>query len=219
MLSPTWANDFEVPWSKVPQRDLLSQLEKGMRPSPKVRREMIRIVCGDIANITLKPGKKTLACIAQEMVNRYPKSFKDNVEGIIVGTGYDRVLRQLIHRFENINRNSNVTPKKHKREEDGNENSESNKKVITHDSYGCINYLPNNYQSGDSEATQQETKSLLKEKYLCSALEEVEVETFMKECYILQRKEIVPNGKSMLTLRTEWPFLFQPDGMNVHSLQ
>lgn len=70
------------------------------------------------------------------------------------------------------------------------------------------------YPSGESEATQQEKKTRLQEKYLCSATEEVE--SLIKETYNLQRKEILVNETSMPILQREWPFLFQPSGMFTH---
>ncbi|KAK4326962.1 hypothetical protein Pmani_002565 [Petrolisthes manimaculis] len=124
-VSPNWAEDYEVPWTKLSKRDVLAKLEKGLRPSPKARREMIRIIAADIANITLNPGKKSLTCIAQKIVKRYPMSFKDDIEGLVVGSGFDSLLKQLICRFENINRNSNAAQQKCKRDGDGNENSEA----------------------------------------------------------------------------------------------
>ena len=42
-----WVQDFEIPWSKMPQ-SLLQACEQKVRPKPGNRREMVRIVCDDI---------------------------------------------------------------------------------------------------------------------------------------------------------------------------
>lgn len=213
-ICPTWAEDYEVPWRKFPQRDLMALLQKGLRPRPKARRGMIRIIVDDIARITVKPGKKSLTKVAQKIANKYPNSFQDEIEGNIVGTGYDSILKQLLLRFENVNRKSNERSLKRKRDDDPVTDEEVTKRSKVHDSYGCINFLPADYPAGESEETQKEKKNVLKEKYLFSVSEDVE--ELMKETYTLQRKEVVENYDSMKNLQNEWPFLFEPCGMFKH---
>ncbi|TDH05722.1 hypothetical protein EPR50_G00125360 [Perca flavescens] len=42
-LDTQWDDNFEIPWSKFPE-EVMHSLERGKRPGPKLRREMVRIV-------------------------------------------------------------------------------------------------------------------------------------------------------------------------------
>ena len=64
-------------------------LDTERRPSAAERREIIRIVVAEITALCKKPGKRHITEIAREMVICYPKSFRDEIEGQVVGTGYD----------------------------------------------------------------------------------------------------------------------------------
>lgn len=46
--NPVWAEEFQIPWGSFPKRDMISLLQKGMRPKPSARREMVRILCNEI---------------------------------------------------------------------------------------------------------------------------------------------------------------------------
>ncbi|KAK3880411.1 hypothetical protein Pcinc_015094 [Petrolisthes cinctipes] len=35
-VNPTWAEDYEIPWNKLPQRDLMDTLKKGLLPIPSL---------------------------------------------------------------------------------------------------------------------------------------------------------------------------------------
>ena len=77
----SWHYNFEVPWNKMP-----SSTRKVLDTE---RREIIRIVVAEITAVCKKPGKRHITEIAREMVICYPKSFRDEIEGQVVGTGYD----------------------------------------------------------------------------------------------------------------------------------
>lgn len=103
-FSTDWAYNFVIPLTKFPQKERTLN-EKGCRPSPSRRREIVRIICSDISQISAKPGKKALAIlIAQNIVKAYPTSFEDVIEGTRIGSGYDSLLKQLQLRIDNVNR-------------------------------------------------------------------------------------------------------------------
>ena len=102
-VSPNWAHEFQIPWSKMSKRDLISIVEKGKRPTPKARREMVRVIMDDVVKQDPRPGKKALECITRRIVAKYPSSFKDVLEGSLVGSGHESLCRQLINRAEHQN--------------------------------------------------------------------------------------------------------------------
>ena len=199
--SGVWVDEFEIPWSKFPKKKLMTCLQNELRPNPSARREMVRILVDEISKISQKPGKKALATIAQKIVKKYPKSFRDEIEGSLVGTGYDSLLKQLQIRFDNINRNSNSNSFKRKsslatENEDEVEDGPA-LRISIRDRYGCINYMPSDYPDGESESTQENKQSLLKEKYKQRLNNEVE--DLMRETYFSQRKDIVEKKRTVLT--------------------
>lgn len=50
------------------------------------------------------PGRKHLSIIAQKIVREFPEPFKDDIEGLVVGSGYASLLTQLENRMSNLNR-------------------------------------------------------------------------------------------------------------------
>lgn len=59
-----------------------------MRPSAAERREDIRILAAEMLTSSKKPGKRHITEIARKMVIHYQKSFSDETEGQVIGTGY-----------------------------------------------------------------------------------------------------------------------------------
>ena len=84
----SWHYNFEVPWNKMPS-STRKVLDTERRPSAAERREIIRIVVAEITAVCKKPGKRHITEIARKMVICCLKSFRDEIEGQVVGTGYD----------------------------------------------------------------------------------------------------------------------------------
>lgn len=110
----------------------------------------MRIVCLEIHEQCEKQGKKALSIMARNIVSAYPNSFRDCIEGIILGTGYDALLTQLLLRFDNINRKNYSTKRKHSENSQPGESNVSNK-ILKVDDYGCINYMPVDFPDGETE--------------------------------------------------------------------
>ena len=65
-----------IPWHKMPE-ELMTSLKHGRRPSPSLRKEMVRIVIADLYNLNLPlPRTTVLRALAQEAVRKYPNSLK-----------------------------------------------------------------------------------------------------------------------------------------------
>ncbi|XP_042230004.1 uncharacterized protein LOC121871659 [Homarus americanus] len=218
-VNAMWANDYEFPWAKFSKRDLLTFLEKGMRPNPPARREMVRILVDEISKVCKKKGKKALTTIAHKIVKQYPKSFQDEINGTIVGTGFDSLLKQLQLRFDNVNRKSNGQSMKRKKDDvmaDDEDLSaaKTSQKDAKHDKHGCINYMPIDYPDGETKVSQRNKKTILKQKHLFGVSDEVG--ELMQTTYFTQRIDIIEKNLSISKLQVEWPYLFERHGMFVH---
>lgn len=84
-------------------------LERGKHPSPRMRREMVRIVVREMMRKNPCPSKKSSTEVAKKMVAKYPTSLQDVIEGDVIGPGYHSLVKQLQYRIENVKRST--TPK------------------------------------------------------------------------------------------------------------
>ena len=48
----------------------------------------------------------------QKLVDQFPASFQDKIDGTVIGTGYDSLVRQMIHWVENVNRTQTCATKR-----------------------------------------------------------------------------------------------------------
>src|SRR6218665_126735 len=94
--------DFQVPWNKMPPALLLA-LRNKVRPEPKLRREMICIVCADVHAIASNPGRRQLRELAERIVVKYPDSLRDQIGNDLVRSGSDSIFFQLEERLNNLN--------------------------------------------------------------------------------------------------------------------
>ena len=65
---------------------------------------MIRILVDAIHQVCRKPKFKNMERVAFRVCSRYPDSFKDNVDGIVIGSGIESFTSQLLYRSDNIKR-------------------------------------------------------------------------------------------------------------------
>ncbi|XP_052005714.1 uncharacterized protein LOC127659801 [Xyrauchen texanus] len=84
---PDWTDKFKIPWSSFPEA-LVQCLERGQRPRPALRREMVRIVVRQMLKDSALISKRNAIDVAQKIVARYPKSLQDVIEGDVIGAGY-----------------------------------------------------------------------------------------------------------------------------------
>jgi len=100
-----WVDTFEIPWEKFSE-ELMQSLERGKRPSPKMRREMVRIVVSAMMRKSSYLGKRSSTEVAKKMVAKYPKSLQDVIDGDVIGPGYHSLVKQLQYRIENVKRST-----------------------------------------------------------------------------------------------------------------
>ncbi|XP_033964052.2 uncharacterized protein [Pseudochaenichthys georgianus] len=183
-------------------------LETEKRPSAAERREAVRIVVAEILSVCKKPGKKHLGEIARKMVIQYPKSFRDEIEGQVVGTGYDSLTKQMLSRIDNYRR---LQSPLQKRQSEGETNDAKKRRK---DSYGCINSEPE-LPAGETKSMQKQKQEEHKRMFDENARDAKTIERLMVETFHSQRRDIL-SSKGMEDLVKEWPFLFQENGIRIH---
>lgn len=98
------------------------------------RREVIRIVGAEILTVCKKTDKRHIIEIARKMLICYPKSFRDETEGQVVGTGYDSLVKQFMSWIDNCK--WLLAPFTQKRFSEGSSPVDTKKECK--DAYGCI---------------------------------------------------------------------------------
>ena len=76
------------------------------KPEKRHRLELIRIVVDAIHKVCSNPKLKNSEKIAYRIISQYPDSFKDEIDGIVIGSGLESLTAQLMYRSDNIRRGS-----------------------------------------------------------------------------------------------------------------
>lgn len=203
-LDNDWHFSFSIPWNMMPTQ-VRETLERQERPSAKDRREVIRVVAAEILAVCKNPMKKHLSEIARKMVLAYPKSFKDVIEGQVVGSGYDSLTKQLQCRVDNCRR---AQPTVRTQASFG-QKGRRRKSV-----YGCVNPDP---PPGNLDI-ERKNKEKLQSMFENNDTDENEIEMLMTDTFASQRRDVL-DEKDAQTLRAEWPYLFNPTGLKTHFKQ
>ncbi|KAK0151057.1 hypothetical protein N1851_007803 [Merluccius polli] len=206
-LGSDWHYNFQVPWNMLPAV-VKKKLHNQERPTARERREVIRIITAEILATCKTPAKKHLSEVARKMVLEYPKSFKDIIEGEVVGSGHDSLTKQLQCRVDNYKRNETLGKKRIIPDDIS---TVPNNKKQRKDSYGCIQW-----ESGpvNVEAQMMKKKNMQK-MFLENERNEKQIEQLISDTFISQRNDIM-SGKDTQALTEEWPLLFSLVGMKAH---
>lgn len=209
-------DSFIIPWEKFPE-ELTQSLERGKRPSPRMRREMVRIVVCEMMRKSSCISKRISTEVAKKMVAKYPKSLQDVIEGDVVGPGYHSLVKQLQYRVDNVKRSSipKIRKRKHCTDESDTDEVPPEKKAAIQDTYGCINWDLKFLPLGETPESQQEKKEKLKRMSQQTNANSQDVKLLMRATFYTQRKQ-VNQGKNINFLLEEWPFWFDELGMAVH---
>ncbi|XP_076864064.1 uncharacterized protein LOC143516400 [Brachyhypopomus gauderio] len=104
----TWPDSFKVPWSKMPH-GIKMAIAREQRPTPRDRREMVRIIVDEMRLSELNPTRSDCFTVAKMIAKPYPKSFADILkDGTRIGSGYASLVNQLKTRVEHLNRDSMI---------------------------------------------------------------------------------------------------------------
>lgn len=177
---------------------------------------MVRIVVREMMKVTPSISKMNATDVAKKIVAKYPKSLQDVIEGDIIGTGYQSLVKQIQNRVENVKRPS--TPKITKRKNwHDSETGEipPEKWVKIQDTYGCINWHVKFLPLGETAESQQQKKEKLKSLCRQSDQSPVLLKLLMKSTFYTQRQE-ANKGEDIKYLLENWPYWFNEVGMTVH---
>lgn len=145
------------------------------------------------------------------MVIQYPKCFQDEIEGQVVGTGYDSLVKQFISQIDNYQRLQ--VPAAQKRFAES--NSPDNAKKVCRDAYGCINPEPE-LPVGETKQLQEQKQVELHKMYKDKDKDTKKIERLMVETFPSQRRDILSGLKGTDEILKKWPFLCMETGMKVH---
>ncbi|XP_056613132.1 uncharacterized protein LOC130437768 [Triplophysa dalaica] len=207
-----WHFNFEIPWSKMPS-ELTRKLENKERPTGRERRELIRLMLGEILTICPTPGKKHLCEIARKIVSRYPLSFRDVIEDQVVGSGYDSLTKQLQARLDNMKRGKTSLYLK-RQTSSTSEGEDPPSKIRRVDTYGCTNWQPKRLPPGETEETQKCAQEELKNMHKNKSKNTKSIQEKMLATFYTQRSDICKMETPFLVI--EWPYLFEMCGIMVH---
>lgn len=202
-----WVDDFHIPWNKLPE-DTQLELANGKRLSSSQQRELVRIVVLDIVKVSLRPGRKALAVIAEKMVCKHPASLKDVLCSDTIGTGSYSLMKRLESRVENSTR----TQAKTVRDTIG----IPIKRKCIH-IYGCLNAFPTERGHQETEESEMKKKADMQQMWNSGECETSEqISSLMTATYYAQRQCINSRRLTTSELCAEWPYLFQAGGMETH---
>ncbi|XP_077089991.1 uncharacterized protein LOC143741615 [Siphateles boraxobius] len=209
----SWHYSFEIPWKKMPS-EIIGKLETGTRPTKSERLEIIRLIVSEILTICPTPGKKHISELARKMAKAYPGAFRDVIEGEIVGSGYDSVIKQMISRVDNVRRgNTSLSLKRQAVSNSEGEDTPCRKKRL--DTYGCLNWQPVRLPPNETPDSQKRVQEELKKMYKERCPDTKCIENMMRATFFTQRKDII-SGIETSDLTHQWPYLFETVGMKTH---
>ncbi|GBO35886.1 hypothetical protein AVEN_210123-1, partial [Araneus ventricosus] len=177
---------FEIPYSKIP-RSAVTRLERGERPTPAERRQIVRIVVAELLETVPAPRKSQLELIAKEIVGKYPRSFSDYIGDSVIGGGHSSLLCQLIARVHNCRWVSSTQLKRSLSTESTIEKGPE--KVSATDKYGFTDYQPN-FPERESPQTEIVKSATLVEEWKMETRNASVVDSLMDNTYPLQRLDI-----------------------------
>ncbi|KAL6458904.1 hypothetical protein MHYP_G00323760 [Metynnis hypsauchen] len=188
-LNADWVDRFEIPTERFPEA-LMQCLERGKRPVPSLRREMIRIVATEMMKACPSPTKHASTEVAKMLVGKYPQSLKDVIEGEVVGTGYHSLVKQLQARIDNKKRHATPRIKKRKSLSDNSDTDEvpAVMKASVQDTYGCVKWDMKFMPVTETLESQNEKKEKMKILWEQGTFNPDEVKELMESTYYSQHE-------------------------------
>ncbi|XP_035247614.1 uncharacterized protein LOC118213074 [Anguilla anguilla] len=210
-IKQNWPETFQIPWEKMPP-SIRTATESGKRPSPADRRQMVWVLVDEMKKYEANPSWSQCLIISVKIVNEFPQSFADMIEGKFIGGGYASLLSQIKIHVEHLNRNNTLARRR-------SVTTGAKQNTGPADSYSCTRWQPD-LPPEETESTLEEKKKILLEFFSregLSGIERGEVQNLMEATYYLQRKMINTTPAHTLEyLKSQWPYLFVPRSMCRH---
>ncbi|KAK3933119.1 Peptidyl-tRNA hydrolase [Frankliniella fusca] len=209
-------------------------INSGKKPQPSERQDMVDRIVDHCRDKIPDLVRRDFVAVAKQLVEMYPKSFKDTLPSS--ETGHDSLAYQLQNKFDNDNRWLKKTP------------AERNRTPLQRpEAFGCVKWTCE-IPLGETKASLLKKKKQLSDTYVKGkrhwdwrkltpdmeatfCLQRVDINGPEQ---VLQRKsrkrkqpevdetddsDFTESRKTLLDIKDEWPFLFHARGINIHFMQ
>ena len=178
-------------------------LRNKKRPTPKERREVVRVLCDEIHDKCASPQRRDIQKMAEMMVNRYPISFEDRSLGDrLIQDGSYTLFTQMENRIYNMKRGSDTS--------NSSENEGSSKKKKS-----LWNINPEYAQPWTSSSSELESlRSNLIRMYEDQEDDSEKINMALIKCLAIVRESILT--KPLKEVQRDWPILFTANGFKLH---
>ncbi|KAL1420096.1 hypothetical protein MTO96_004587, partial [Rhipicephalus appendiculatus] len=203
-VSQRCINEFQVNWADLPE-ELVKDCENGLRPTPQMRRHVVKVLGTSLAKFNPSPGMAVVKRVARLVTEKYRHSFADLTSaGDVIGDGSASFARQLSTFLENKrrpNRNAKRTVDDLLEQAD----EVSTKRFSgPQDTHGCVAWQPD--CSPETWESLTEKRCLLLQTSLTCPNE---ISKLMSETYPLQRKDINEGKLTIQNIQELWPNLLE----------
>ncbi|CAL8249770.1 unnamed protein product [Boreogadus saida] len=188
------------------------------RPSPKSRREMVRVLVDQMRLKDLNPTRADCVAVAKGIVREHPDSFADALrDGTRIGSGYSSLVTQIKTRVEHVNRGNALV--RHRR---------AKRPSAAPPAEDAAARAPEPPPAAEDVRAPEPDALLLRRKQRemkelfaaegPAAAGRGHIGPLMEATYPLQRRAVDarPRPSPLADLRADWPFLFTPMGLYTH---
>jgi len=197
------SNVLHIPWERS-SKGVKDCLNNKLRPTPKQRREVVRVLCDELLDNTSSqsPYRQDINCLTEMMVQKYPSSFRDHSLGTLkIDDGAQSLSMQIENRLHNQKRLSASDA-----ESDG--ATSRKKKKIGYSNWGPDNLLA----TAEVKALKEKLLKMFEDKE--ENPEKLEAAT--KSCYPVLRDTINNQKYTVSDLKADWPIMFTSVGFKLH---
>ena len=204
-----WSQNFSIPWNKVPSR-VIRKCEEGKTISWSERRHVIQVIASEILTSAEKPLclRFNTRRVATKVIAKYPGTFRDEIGGEVVDTGFESLAMELENKVymdlrKMKERDGSQEPKHKKRK-----NDDSDVPVVAS-------------TSANSDSTEEEMDEKvvwMKRHHAENEWDLSKVGVYMRDTYKSQRT-LIDNAKPIKEIMENFPFLFEREFLIAHFLQ
>lgn len=182
------------------------------KPTPRDRRRMVTDIVDHMINVMKDGRRRTAVAIAQIIVNEYPVSFADYINGNILGDGSQSLMKQIYTKINYCNRTRSDNDLKQRVGQKRHAQDQIDKKF---DEYGCAAYQP--LLTEEKEETQKEMKKDLIVLAAKPKRDTHRIKYLLTESYLLQRLGFNERKGLIFDILQEWPLLKEMKYFSEHA--
>ena len=193
-------------WDKLPD-NILTKLNNEKKIQPSEYHAINRLIADHLMYKLKDTSRSIVKFIANEIIETYPISYQDDIQGSVWSDGKDTLTASIINciQYKKVREKRNQTLDDVASEVIP---SKRLKKQLQQDSYGCVAYRPS-IDPGNLETLEEKRVRLeeLFNNYNRTENEDKEVKILMMETYAYQREVIIINKGAIDAVSVQWPFL------------